>query len=96
MNAGDNPLIGGLVSASTLIGCHGGLAHRTLRFRWPKRWTDGRAQVLVQDGRVDTALMQRKLLCPATWKRPCVQAAACMPTGWNAPPSGPTETPPGC
>lgn len=62
MNAGDNSLIGGLISATTLIVCHVGLAHLTFRVRWLERFIDGRAQVLVQDGKVDTALMQRELL----------------------------------
>lgn len=65
MNAGDNSLIGGLISASTLIGCHVGLAHLTYRVRWLERFIDGRAQVLVQDGTVDAALMQRELLSPS-------------------------------
>ena len=62
MNAGDNSLLGGLISASTLIGCHVGLAHLTYRVRWLERFVDGRARVLVQDGKVDEALMQRELL----------------------------------
>lgn len=62
MNAGDNSLIGGLISATTLIVCHVGLAHLTFRVRWLERFVDGRAQVLVQDGKVDEALMQRELL----------------------------------
>ena len=65
MNAGDSALIGGLISASTLIFCHVGLAHLTFRVRWLERFVDGRAQVLVQDGKVDEALMQRELLSPS-------------------------------
>ena len=34
MNAGDNSLIGGLISASTLILCHVALAQLTFRMRW--------------------------------------------------------------
>jgi len=41
MNAGDNSLIGGLVSALTLIGCHLAVSH--LAWRSPRlgRWIDG-------------------------------------------------------
>ena len=44
MNAGDNSLIGGLISASTLIFCHVGLAHLTYRFRRLERLIDGHAR----------------------------------------------------
>lgn len=60
MNAGDNSLIGGLISASTLIVCHVGLSHLTYRFRRLERLIDGRPRVLVQDGKVDEQLMQRE------------------------------------
>ena len=62
MNAGDNSLIGGLISASTLIVCHVGLAHLAYRFRRIERLVDGRAQVLVQDGKVDETVMRHELL----------------------------------
>ena len=62
MNAGDNSLVGGLISAATLITCHVGLAHLTFRFAWMERLIDGKPQVLVRDGRVDGALMRKELL----------------------------------
>lgn len=64
MNGGDNSLVGGLVSASTLIACHVALAQ--LAFRWPRlaRLVEGRAQVLVHDGQIDAALMRQELLTP--------------------------------
>ena len=58
MNAGDNSLVGGLMSASTLLVCHAGLSHLTYRFRKLERLIDGRPRVLVQDGKVDEQLMQ--------------------------------------
>lgn len=58
MNAGDNSLIGGMISASTLIVCHVGLSHLTYRFRRLERLIDGRPRVLVQDGKVDEQLMK--------------------------------------
>ncbi|MBT9511270.1 MAG: DUF421 domain-containing protein [Acidovorax sp.] len=62
MNAGDNSLVGGLVSAATLIGCHVVLAQLTFRFAWMERLIDGSPQVLVQQGQVNTQLMRKELL----------------------------------
>ncbi len=65
MNAGDNSLVGGLISASTLLFCHVALAHLTFRFRRLERLIDGRPRVLVQDGKVDEALMQSERISPS-------------------------------
>ena len=64
MNAGDNSLIGGLISAATLISCHVALAHLTFRVPRLARLVDGRPQVLVRGGQLDTALMRQELLTP--------------------------------
>ena len=65
MNAGDNSLIGGLISALTLIFCHVALSHLTYRFRWLERVIDGRPQMLVQDGKVNELLMQSERISPS-------------------------------
>ena len=62
MNAGDNSLVGGLISALTLIGCHVVLAQLTFRYAWMARLIDGTPQVLVQQGQVNTDLMRKELL----------------------------------
>jgi uncharacterized membrane protein YcaP (DUF421 family) len=62
MNAGDNSLVGGLISALTLIGCHVVLAQLTFRFQRLERLIDGTPQVLVHDGQVNAALMRKELL----------------------------------
>lgn len=62
MNAGDNSLVGGLISAATLIGCHVVLAQLTFRFAWMERLIDGSPQVLVQQGQVNAQLMRKELL----------------------------------
>lgn len=62
MNAGDNSLVGGLISATTLIGCHVVLANLTFRFTWLERLIDGTPRVLVDNGKVHTALMHKELL----------------------------------
>ncbi len=62
MNAGDNSLVGGLISALTLIGCHVALAQLTFRFGRLEKLIDGTPRVLVQDGQVNGALMRKELL----------------------------------
>ncbi|MGV3680404.1 MAG: DUF421 domain-containing protein [Acidovorax sp.] len=62
MNAGDNSLIGGLISATTLIACHVVLAHLTFRTPWLERLIDGTPRVLVEHGQVRADLMRKELL----------------------------------
>ena len=62
MNAGDNSLIGGLISAATLLMCHVLLAHLTYRFPRLADLVDGRPKELVYQGRVNEALMRQQLL----------------------------------
>lgn len=64
MNAGDNSLVGGLISAATLMACHVALAHLTFRMPRLARLVDGRPQVLVRGGQLDTGLMRQELLTP--------------------------------
>lgn len=79
MNAGDNSLIGGLISASTLIGCHVALSQLTYRFRRLERLIDGHPRVLVQDGQVDEALMQSERLSPSDLSA-ALRAGGCLHT----------------
>ena len=65
MNAGDNSLVGGMISATTLLLCHGALARLTYRFRRLERLIDGRARVLIQDGTADEALMRDERISPS-------------------------------
>ena len=62
MNAGDNSLIGGLISAATRLLCHVLLAHLTYRFPRLADLVDGRPKELVYQGRVTEALMRQQLL----------------------------------
>ena len=62
MNAGDNSLIGGLVSAATLLACHTALSHLTYRVKWLERLVDGTPRVLVRNGQVNEQLMRRELI----------------------------------
>jgi uncharacterized membrane protein YcaP (DUF421 family) len=62
MNAGDNSLIGGLVSASTLILCHLLLSWLTFRFAWLQRLVDGQPQALITNGHLNKDLMRKERL----------------------------------
>lgn len=62
MNAGDNSLIGGMVSASTLILCHWLLSWLTFRFPRLERLIDGQAQALIDRGRLNKDLMRQERL----------------------------------
>ena len=62
MNAGDNSLVGGLISASTLMLCHAALARLAFHFPRIGRWVDGKAQVLIDKGELNQTLMRKELL----------------------------------
>ena len=62
MNAGDNSLLGGLISALTLIGCHVVMAHLTWRSKHLARLIDGKPQVLIDKGQLNQSLMRKELL----------------------------------
>ena len=62
MNAGDNSLVGGLISASTLMLCHAALARMAFHFPRVGYWVDGKAQVLIDQGKIDQNLMRQELL----------------------------------
>lgn len=60
MNAGDNSLIGGLISAATLIACHVVLSHLSFRYPRMRHLIDGKPQVLIHQGAVQQSLMQQE------------------------------------
>ena len=62
MNAGDNSLVGGLISAGTLMLCHVALARLAFHFPRVGYWVDGKAQVLIDQGKSDQNLMRQELL----------------------------------
>ena len=65
MNAGDNSLIGGLISAGTLILCHTLISRLTFRFPQLSAWIDGCARPIVERGNLNTALMREQWITPA-------------------------------
>ena len=79
MNAGDNSLVGGLISALTLIGCHTLMAH--LMWRHPRlaHWVDGRPETLISDGQLDANVMRDQRLT-ADDVHAALRAAGCLQT----------------
>lgn len=62
MNAGDNSLLGGLILATTLLVCHMLLSRLGYYFPRLSRCIVGTAQVLIDQGQLNAALMQRELI----------------------------------
>ena len=62
MNAGDNSLVRGLISASTLLLLHVVLARLAFHFPRVGYWVDGKAQVLIDKGELNQTLMRKELL----------------------------------
>jgi uncharacterized membrane protein YcaP (DUF421 family) len=62
INAGDNSLAGGLVSAVTLLVLNWAMAFATWRWRRVERLVQGRPVRIVTDGRVHLGALRRELL----------------------------------
>ena len=62
INAGDNSLGGGLVSAATLLAVNWGLGFATWRWRKVERVVQGRPLRIVTDGRVHLGALRHELL----------------------------------
>jgi len=62
MNGGDNSLVGGLVSAVTLVTLNYGISYATFRSKRLEGLIEGRPQVIIHDGRVFEDVMRRAKL----------------------------------
>ncbi len=79
MNAGDNSLIGGLISALTLIGCHVLVSQLAWRSTRLARWIDGKPALLIRAGKLDAQTMRRERLT-ADDVHAALRAAGCLHT----------------
>ncbi|MBS0406255.1 MAG: DUF421 domain-containing protein [Proteobacteria bacterium] len=79
MNAGDNSLIGGLISALTLIGCH--VVMSRLAWASPRlaRWLDGTPRVLIRGGQLDKDTLRDERLTLDDVQA-ALRAAGCLHT----------------
>jgi uncharacterized membrane protein YcaP (DUF421 family) len=62
MNAGDNSLVGGLISAATLVGLNFGLGYATFKSKRVESFVEGRPELIVHNGKVFKAAMARAKL----------------------------------
>ncbi len=62
MNAGDNSLVGGLISAATLVGVNGVFAFVTYRSKKLEALIEGRPQVVIHNGKIYEDVMKRAKL----------------------------------
>jgi uncharacterized membrane protein YcaP (DUF421 family) len=62
MNGGDNSVLGGVISATTLIALHYGVAFMTFKSRTLEAWIEGTPRVLIHNGVLNEQVMRRELL----------------------------------
>jgi uncharacterized membrane protein YcaP (DUF421 family) len=62
MNGGDNSLVGGLISATTLIALNYSMGYATFRSKRLEAIVEGRPQVLIHNGRLFEDVMARSQL----------------------------------
>jgi len=62
MNGGDNSVLGGIVSATTLIGLHYAVAFITYKSKMLEAWIEGTPRTLIHNGVLDEAVMRSELL----------------------------------
>src|SRR3979490_1302954 len=62
MNGGDNSLVGGLVSAATLVGLNFGIGYATFRSKRLEALIEGRPQLIVHNGRIFEDVMRHAKL----------------------------------
>ncbi len=62
MNGGDNTVLGGIISATTLIGLHYGVAFMTFRYKTLGAWIEGVPRTLIHNGVLNEAVMRSELL----------------------------------
>src|SRR5881409_1871571 len=57
MNGGDNSLVGGIISATTLVGLNLIVGYATYRSKKMEAFIEGRPQVLIHNGKLFEAVM---------------------------------------
>jgi len=62
MNGGDNTVLGGIISATTLVVLHYAVAFMTYKSRKMETWIEGTPRILIHDGVLDEDVMRRELL----------------------------------
>ena len=84
INAGDNSLGGGLISATTLLVLNFAVGEATYRWRWFERIVQGRPLTLVRNGKVVLHNMKRERVTMQTKENSCMTCHAIInPLGFT-------------
>ena len=62
MNGGDNSVLGGILSATTLIALHYGVAYVTFKSKTLEAWIEGTPRTLIHNGVLNENVMRDELL----------------------------------
>jgi uncharacterized membrane protein YcaP (DUF421 family) len=62
MNGGDNSVVGGLISAATLIALHYAVAIMTFKSKKLEVWIEGAPRILIHNGVLNEDVMRRELM----------------------------------
>src|SRR5258705_94965 len=62
MNGGDNTVLGGIISATTLVVLHYAVAFMTYKSKRMESWIEGTPRILIHDGMLDEDVMRSELL----------------------------------
>src|SRR5436305_8197345 len=62
MNGGDNSIVGGIISATTLIVANGIVSRVTFKSKAMERLIEGRPEILIHNGSLATDIMKREQL----------------------------------
>ena len=62
MNGGDNSIVGGIISATTLIVANGIVSRVTFKSKAMERLIEGRPEILIHNGTLATDIMKREQL----------------------------------
>src|SRR5476651_520288 len=62
MNGGDNTVLGGIISATTLIVLHQAVAFMTYKSKKLEEWIEGTPRTLIHNGVLNKGVMRRELL----------------------------------
>ena len=79
MNAGDNSLTGGMISATTLIACHSLIALLSYHSPWFSRLMDGLPKQVIRNGDIDRNVMARERITNEDLNA-ALRAAGCLHT----------------
>jgi len=62
MNGGDNSMVGGLISATTLIALHYAVSIMTFKSKKVEAWIEGTPRTLIHNGVLNEEVMRRELM----------------------------------